>query len=122
MIDAVDWTRFDGPPMYDSEKVPPALHALVNLETSESTEDVGNRLVYAIGNDHAGVYYPAVLEALDIIAQIEQTTTNNARKTCAYAVLNDLYYFEPDTEGYEGYSPEKLKIFVKEKLAQYSDD
>ncbi len=43
-------------------------------------------------------------------------------KVCALGILNDLYYFEPEVSGYDDITAEKLKSFVLEKLAPYSDE
>ncbi|MGD8914939.1 MAG: hypothetical protein PVJ68_19720 [Candidatus Thiodiazotropha sp.] len=121
-IDNVDWSNFNGPTMYDAQVVSPALYSLMDLTDSNQAEEVGNKLIYALGNDHAGVYYPVVLKALDFLITIEKNTDSTACRTCALAVLNDLYYFEPDIEGYEGCTAEDLKKFVIEKLLPYSDE
>lgn len=121
-INRVDWSGFDGPASYDAKKIPAVLNALMELDSSELAESVANKLVYAIGNDHAGVYYPAVIKVLDYIIAIEKNTQNKACKTCALAILNDLYYFEPDVDGYHGCTADELRNFVKDKLRPYSDE
>ncbi len=121
-INNVDWSSFDGPSSYDATVIPSVLNALMELDNSERAEEVGNKLVYAIGNDHAGTYYPVVLKALDYIIAIGKSTQNKACKTCALAILNDLYYFEPNVEGYSDCTADELKDFVKDKLKPYSDE
>lgn len=121
-IENVNWSSFNGPSMYDAHAVSPALKSLIDLEDLSIAEEVGNQLIYALGNNHAGVYYPVVLKALDFIIAIEKNTDNNVCRTCALAVLNELYYFEPDVEGYGGCTMEDLKKYVMEKLTPYSDE
>lgn len=94
----------------------------MELDDSSQAEEVGNKLIYATGNDHAGVYYPAVLKALDFIIAIGKNAKSKACKICALAILNDLYYFEPEVEGYGGCTAEELKNFVTGKLMPYSDE
>jgi hypothetical protein len=121
-ISNVDWSGFNGPSMYDAKVVPSALYSLMELDDSSKAEEIGNKLIYALGNNHAGVYYPAVLEALDYIIAIANSADNKACKVCALAVLNDFYYFEPDVEGYDNCTAEELKKVVLEKLLPYSDE
>ena len=121
-IESIEWSRYDGPETYDSSTVASSLISLLELEDSSQANDVGDRLICAIGNNHAGTYYPAVLEALDIIIKIEKYTSSKACKTCALSILNDLYYFEPDVTGFNEVTAEELKAFVNEKLETYSDE
>ncbi|WP_196158656.1 hypothetical protein [Reinekea sp. G2M2-21] len=121
-IASVDWSSFTGPPTYDAESVPSALYSLIELDDSSKAEEVGNGLMNALGNNHAGVYYPVLLKALDFIIAIANRTNSKACKICALAVINDFYYFEPDVEGYGACTAEELKKAVLEKLAPYSDE
>lgn len=83
---------------------------------------MGYRLINAIGNNHAGVYYPAVLKALDYIIYIEKNTEHKACKVCALSVLNDIFYFSPEIGDYKGCSNMELEKFVTTKLCPYSDE
>jgi hypothetical protein len=121
-IDNVDWSTFNGPLNYDAQAVSLALNSLIDLKDSSRAQEVGNKLIYALGNNHEGVYYPAVIKALDILIKIEKNTISKACRICALAVLNDLYYFEPDVEGYGDCTAEDLKNFVTAKLLPYSDE
>lgn len=118
----VDWSCFNGPPMYDANAVPPALCSLINLDDSKESEEVGNKLIDALGNNHAGVYYPAVIKALDYIIAIANSTDSKACRVCALAVLNNFYYFEPNVEGYTSCTEGQLKKIVLDKLYPYSDE
>jgi len=119
---SIDWSTYKGPTSYNSEVVADALIALMELDDSSQAHDVGDKLIYAIGNDHAGTYYPVVLGALDIIIGIEKCTQKKASKSCALAILNDLYYFEPDVANYGDCTTSELKAYVREKLRLYSDE
>lgn len=121
-INGVNWAQFDGPSSYDSKVVSLALIELMELDSPEFATNVGRRVTYAIGNDHAGVYYPAVLKALDFIIDIVKNTQSEPCRICAKAILNNLYYFEPMIEGYQGCSEDELEEFVKDRLEPYSDE
>ena len=120
-IAKVDWSSFNGPSMYDAKAVPLALYSLIDLDNSSKAEAVGNMLISALGNNHAGVYYPVVLKALDYIIAVANCGSNDISKICALAVLNDLYYFEPEVEGFSTCAADELKEAVLEKLSLQLD-
>ena len=121
-INCIDWRQFNGPPYYQAEKIPLVLNALVDRRNSKKMENIGGQILNAIGNNHQGVYYPVVLRALDLLIEIEKGTENNEVRVCAKGILNDIYYFQPDVEGYDGCSAKELKSFVTSKLEPYSDE
>ena len=121
-IRGVDWSRYDGSEYYVSGIVADALVALAELEDGGQVKAVGRNVIWALGNDHAGAYYPAVLGALDFIIRIEQNTSSEACRRCAGAILNDLYYFAADVEGYANATAEEIEEFVSTKLEPYSDE
>ncbi|SMF41427.1 hypothetical protein [Pseudobacteriovorax antillogorgiicola] len=121
-VEKTDWSKFSGPKCYQSDKVPEALKSLIMLTRPEHANEVGDKVINAIGNNHRGTYYPAILAALEIIVSIANDGENLARKTCAEAILNDLYYFEPEVGQFEDYDSQGLKSFAMKALAPYSDD
>lgn len=79
----VDWHAYDGPEYYDADRVAPALVALATVEnidmSRQSVPDphsiylnsvVASDLMFAVGNDHCGSYYPAAFRALDFIVEV----------------------------------------------------
>ncbi len=119
----IDWDEFNGPEGYESNRVADSLILLAEIKDAQKANDIGNKVTYAIGNDHAGVYYPAVLSALDFIIILEKNSDdNNVRKICCGAILNNLYYFEPELGSYNGCTSSELKSFVVDKLQSYSDE
>lgn len=118
----INWEAYSGPRYYEPARVVESLTALADLADRAQANEVGNKVTNAIGNDHSGTYYPAVLSALDIIASIEKASpVGSIRRVCAGAILNNLYYFEPELGGYGECSAEDLKKFVRNKLEPYSD-
>ena len=120
---SVDWTKFNGPELYNPRKVPEALIALAELKDSSQANRVGLEVVNAIGNNHSGTYYPVILEALDFIIMLEKNSVNNkTRKICSAAILNDLYYFEPELGSWSDCAITELKKIATAKLSPFSDD
>jgi hypothetical protein len=122
-IQEIDWSQYKGPKYYEPESVPPAILSLLNLKNSSDANLVGDRILFSIGNNHAGTYYPAVLSALDIIIDIEKKAEDLVRKKCAWAILNDLSCFDPDPDlgSFKGCSLEELLEFTDNKLKPYID-
>lgn len=118
----VDWSEFRGPDMYDPARVPVALLSLLNLTDSSDANNVGNDVIAAIGNNHAGTYYPAALRAADFVVAIEKSPKNEVQRICASSILNDLYYFEPELGRYRNCTAEGLKDSLTSKLKDYSDE
>jgi len=117
-----DWSTFNGPVEYKSDKVADTLVWLLNLERLEDTLIAWGRIVSVFGNDHAGVYFPALWGALDILISIERHSLDPSVKACVAAILNNFYYFEPEVGDFGDYSQDELKSMVREKLAPYSDE
>lgn len=103
------WSEFNGPELYSAELIPVALIATLELESGDLANEVWDRVVNAIGNNHQGVYYPVVLKALDYLIEIERKTQYEVSKNCVRAILSDIYYFEPYIEGYNCCSDDELK-------------
>ncbi len=117
-----DWSRFDGPDAYKSDKVAETLIWLLNLERHEDTLNAWGRIVSVFGSDHEGVYFPALWGALDILISIEHHSSAPSVKACVAAILNNFYYFEPELGDFADFSEDELKSMVREKLVRYSDE
>ena len=120
-IHAIDWGEFSGPEYYSSEELIDALIHLNQYDESKAKLDLDNKVLFAVGNNHAGTYYPAILKAADIIIEIEQTSENEQARQCASVILNGLYYFSPELGDYNKHSYEEIETFVKKKLLSYLD-
>jgi hypothetical protein len=118
-IEGTDWENFSGSPQYKPEDVQSALLRLVQLKKADASENIGHFVLSAIGNDHAGTYYPVIVAALELIIEIEEQDENHVAKQCALGVLYDLTCFKADLEGYDKVSKEELEGWVSEKLAPY---
>ncbi len=65
----VRWEEFSQPSWNDAEAVPSALRALA--DTTEIDDFTSyNRLLYAMGNNHAGTYFPVALPTIPFLAQV----------------------------------------------------
>lgn len=120
-VQSVGWSRYSGPEYYSQEELEESLIHLSRNDESRASNGLDNKVLFAVGNNHAGTYYPAILEVADFLIELEESSTNEAVRKCAYAILNDLFYFSPDVGNYTGHSFEEIESFVKEKLSPYAD-
>jgi hypothetical protein len=123
-IERLDWKQYCGPEYYEPIKVAPALLDLLNLENPAEANSVGDNVLFSIGNNHAGTYYPVILSALDIIISIEQEASDSVRRICAQAILDDLSCFEldPDLGSFSDKSFEEISEITQTKLEPYYDE
>ena len=121
-IRSVRWEQYDGPEDYRPGDLVEALIDLANFDQSRARQGLESRVLFAVGNDHAGTYYPAILEAADILIEIEQKSEVPESRKCARAVLNTLYYFTADVGTHVGHSVEQIESFVRGRLETYADE
>jgi hypothetical protein len=121
-IRSVRWEQYAGPELYRPGELVEALIALAHFDQSKARYGLDNMVLFAVGNNHAGTYYPAILEATDILIEIEQESEVPGSRKCARAILNDLVYFSAEVGAYTGHSPEQIESFVRGKLKPYADE
>ena len=116
-ISSVDWSSFNGPEYYDSEKAKQSLFSLVLLENEIDNSATYNEVLFCIGNNHAGTYYPAAYEAVKIISEILKESPSEISRNCALEIFIDLYCaFEPEMVGYTHFSFEELQSYVSQEI------
>jgi hypothetical protein len=123
-IRLVRWEQYAGPDLYRPGELVEALIELASLDqcrAGHGLENNVNKVLFAVGNNHAGTYYPAILEAADIFIEIEQESGVPAARACARAVLNELHYFSAEVGAYTGHSAEQIESFVRGRLEPYAD-
>ncbi|GAB1270349.1 hypothetical protein NBRC116493_36030 [Aurantivibrio infirmus] len=120
-IREVDWSQYNGPECFSASELQEALLDLLSYDESRAVHGLDNKVLFAVGNNHAGTYYPAILEATDILINIETSGENESSRKCAFAILNDLTCFEPELGSYKGCSNTQLQEFVATKLKNYED-
>lgn len=75
------------------------LEKVNNNSTSEQINNIYNQIFKEIAHDHSGVYYVDKIYLIEKLVKIYQQTVNNAKKSILIsAMLNNLYYFEPDNQ------------------------
>jgi hypothetical protein len=128
----VDWAKYLEPEYYDPEKMyynsERLVRALIRLSQHDSLEDkaanesLDSEILFAFGNDHGGTYYPAALEAIDLIIEIQKHSEFEAARNFAACILNRLYYFQLELGSNDKQLYDAIEGIIREKLRPYSDE
>ena len=125
-VQAADWHRFTAP-YYNPRQSPVSLIALARAEQESQkgfirikgakpdydlvlNPGITTDVMFAIGNDHRGTYYPVVTMALPFIIQVALYGNHVVARNCAINILIDLYYFDPE------YAPQELQESVRKTI------
>lgn len=126
---AIDWEKYSAPEYHDSNimdyypnKVPAILIGLSKADETNAGIGLASLVRVAVGNDHRGTYYPAALEAIDLIVELEKNSDNKAVRECAYDILNVWYYFRLEMSKDDEKLHEAVDKIIREKLEPYKDE
>jgi hypothetical protein len=92
LLDAVDrvaWGAYGGSEYYDEREPPSAFRQLVEAHDEASAHAASSAMLFAIGNNHRGTYYPAARAAVPLLVQAAATLDGWPRWS-AVDVLTDL--------------------------------
>jgi hypothetical protein len=92
----VDWESYPRPEHDPHGTVTEALQALAAADDAD-TDEICSKVLYALGNNHAGTYYPVVIAALPVLGKILRAGPRAARRA-TLAILSDLACFIPEPE------------------------
>ena len=113
----VNWDSYEGPEYYEPERAKNSLLSLVSLDNEIENTKTYNNVLFGIGNNHAGTYYPAAREAVKIICEIATKSECEISKNCALEILVDLYCsFEPELGSYSSISSEQLESLIFQEI------
>ena len=95
-VDRVRWDAHVEPDEYRPSDPPRAFRSLVSAQAEGDSRSAYNQMLFAIGNNHRGSYYPAARDAVPLLVQAAVTLSGWPRHT-AVEVLTDLVIsFGPD--------------------------
>lgn len=95
----VDWSREAQPTWNAPDEIVRALRAIAEA-TAESRDDAYSRMLYALGNNHAGTYFPIVLQVVPFLGEILRDGSEAARLVTLDVLVDLLGSFAPEA-GYE---------------------
>jgi len=86
------------------------------LRSRSDCYGVYNSVLFAIGNNHAGTYYPVAQEALCFILQVALHGNSEISRNCAINILWELFFFVPEN------GADELEEIVKREIANHKDE
>lgn len=90
------WASYPQPEWNTPVSMIEALVAVQGASDADSSKAAYERFLYAVGNNHAGTYYPVLLPALPFLEALLQTGGDWSQRT-ALCVLDDLIAsFQPE--------------------------
>jgi len=108
--------QFPQPESNESGSVEAALDALRDAKDESTANEAYDAFLWAMGNNHAGTFYPVVLGVLPEIKQILMTGNAWAQRAVMESLIDLGGSFIPE-EGYENY----LGASVQESLNAFID-
>ncbi len=98
MLDGLENVRWDleaQPPSNAKDEVANALRAL-SVASPERSDEAHSRMLYALGNNHAGTYYPVALAAVPFLGGILRDGGPTARLRTLDVLIDLVGSFEPE--------------------------
>jgi hypothetical protein len=95
-LDATPWREFAQPEWNQPDSIAKALVKVVEAESAASCSAAYDSLLYAVGNNHAGTYYPVLLAIMPVL---ESILSENAHwpQRAVLSALDDLFAsFQPE--------------------------
>jgi len=123
-LQRVSWGSFAQPDWNESDTVPQALLSVANASSNGEAASAYDKMLYALGNNHAGTYYPFVVPTLAFLAQIVAQCGSFAREAALDVLVDLLGAFHPEP-GYEWVTGadgavKDLRELVREGVSQMS--
>jgi hypothetical protein len=111
----LDFSHFPQPETNDPGSVEAALEALWTADDESTAVEAYDAFLWAIGNNHAGTFYPVVLAVLPEIEQILMNGGSWAQRATIEALIDLGGSFGPE-QGHETYLggsvQETLRAFI----------
>ena len=99
-LTSIDWSAFPQPQSNRPTDVVDAIQRVASASTEAEASTAANTLLSAVGNNHAGTYYPIVLEVVPFLKEILESGGDWARTTVLNVLIDLVDTFEPEA-GYE---------------------
>lgn len=99
----IEWASYDGPHDYRPDDVPAALSSMSTAASGSEAKNAYQAVLSAIGNSHAGTWYPAAAAAVEHIIELAASNQTWVRHS-AQEVLRDYatsFVSEPGFETVE---------------------
>ena len=117
-LDRIAWDSKARPNSDNARSVPEALRRIGAADSSEAAKRSYHAFLYAIGNNHAGSYYPVVLDTVPFLASMLDSSNPWARATVLDILIDLVGSFGPE-QGYETFErPSRSRASVRTVLEE----
>lgn len=101
----LDFSAYPQPEWNTPESVPSALAHALQASSKSTSLSARNELLYALGNNHAGTYYPIVLAVMPHLSAIVRGGEPWPRWTVIEAMIDLVSSFMPESghETFQGF-------------------
>jgi hypothetical protein len=100
----IDFSIYPQPEWNGPQSVSTALELVIQARDKESSNSAYDRLLYAVGNNHAGTYFPVILAVMPHLETILHRGEPWAQRTVLEALIDLFSSFVPEHETFEGVS------------------
>jgi hypothetical protein len=95
-LNTVPWQDIAQPKWNPPNEVPDALRTILRIDDEQDAKNAYNRLLFSVGNNHAGTYYPVVLWVIPFLAEMLLHPNSLVRKTRVEVLVDLVGTFEPE--------------------------
>ncbi len=120
-IGAIKWDSFGSPADYQPREVPRALRAVIAAKSQDSAQNAYHKVLFAIGNNHAGTLYPVAPYVVPILIRMSRSDCGWTRWT-ALEILTDAIHFEGEARVDSGAENTVIPDSFRERIRNASDD
>src|SRR5262245_50977316 len=97
-VDQIELSQRQRPPAGRPGEVAAALRDLAFATSEDGAQAAYHRVLFAVGNDHRGSYFPIVLDAVPFLGEILAAGTQLARARTLDVLIDVVGSFGPDPE------------------------
>jgi hypothetical protein len=95
-ISVVKWSELPQPKFNSPDEIPAALRGMIRVKSETEAQSAYHRVLSALGNDHAGTYYPVAIHAVPFLVEMLGHDTDFVREAALDVLVDLLGSFEPD--------------------------
>jgi len=117
-VDRIELSQRQRPANGQPGDVAAALKALAFAASEEAAQAAYHRMLYAVGNDHRGSYFPIVLDAVPFFGEILESGTRRSRARTLDVLVDLVGSFgpDPDVVTQDGLRPEDLPVVLRARV------
>lgn len=117
-VDQIASSRRQKPTESQPGELAAALRALAFATSDGAAQNAYHRLLFAVGNDHAGSYFPIVLDAVPFLGEILVAGTRRARARALDVLIDLVGSFGPDPNVVmqDGVGPGELPAVLRTRV------